>query len=186
MPLFPPGCNWVYFSHIKNVSHHILSPSAVLSLSILEGRPILKGWQRLQQQSRDGSSFTALGRTGKRGPRRGPASSTWHSTREQQSQPGNATQQAQEAAAQPEVVASNNHMALRSSAAAQVTQLQTHHLTLPHLTPHPTGINDRDCANAREGGCRGGAAESLGAPESLTTLCTVLMQIAAQAPSHFL
>jgi hypothetical protein len=34
---------------------------------------------------------------------------------EQQSQPGNATQQAQEAAAQPEVVALNNHMELRRS-----------------------------------------------------------------------
>jgi len=44
---------------------------------------------------------------------------------EQQSQPGNATQQAQEAAAQPEVVALINRMELRSSAAAQVTQLQT-------------------------------------------------------------
>ena len=35
---------------------------------------------------------------------------------EQQSQPGNATQQAQEAAAQPEVVALNNRMELRRSA----------------------------------------------------------------------
>ena len=34
---------------------------------------------------------------------------------EQQSQPGNATQQAQEAATQPEVVALNNHMELRRS-----------------------------------------------------------------------
>ena len=46
---------------------------------------------------------------------------------EQQSQPGNnATQQAQEAAAQPEVGTLNNCMELRSSAAAQVTRLQTH------------------------------------------------------------
>jgi len=44
----------------------------------------------LQQQSKDGSSFTALRRTGERGP-------------------------AQEAAAQPEVVDLNNRMELRRS-----------------------------------------------------------------------
>jgi len=30
----------VYFSHTQNVSHHILSPSAMVSLSVVEGRPI--------------------------------------------------------------------------------------------------------------------------------------------------
>ena len=40
MSLFPPECNWVYFSHTQNVSHHILSPSAMVSLSVVEGRPI--------------------------------------------------------------------------------------------------------------------------------------------------
>ena len=50
---------------------------------------------------------------------------------EQQSQPGNATQQAQEAAAQPEVVALNNRMELRRS------EEQKKDCSHPELLAHP-------------------------------------------------
>ena len=56
----------------------------MVSLGVVEGRPILLTLTLLQQQqSRNGSSFTALGGTGERGP-------------------------AQEAAAQPELVVLKN------------------------------------------------------------------------------
>ena len=50
---------------------------------------------------------------------------------EEQSQPGNATQQAQEAAAQPEVVALNNRMELRRS------EEQRKDCSHPELLAHP-------------------------------------------------
>jgi hypothetical protein len=68
----------------------------------------------LQQQSRDGSSFTAFGRTGERARERNRVQHLAQHL-EQQSQSGIATQQAQEAAAQLEVVALNNRMELRRS-----------------------------------------------------------------------
>ena len=60
-------------------------------MGVVEGRPILLTLTLLQQQqSRNGSSFTALGGTGERGP-------------------------AQEAAAQPELVVLKNSKELRRS-----------------------------------------------------------------------
>jgi len=50
---------------------------------------------------------------------------------QQQSQPGNATQQAKEAAAQPEVVALNNRMELRRS------EEQKKDCSHPGLLAHP-------------------------------------------------
>jgi len=72
---------------------------------------------------------------------------------EQQSQPGIATQQAHEAAAQPEVMAFSNHMELRRLK-EQFRKIAIY-LNCLHMTH--SGIHRwYDCANARAGGCRGG------------------------------
>ena len=81
-------------------------------MSVVEGRPIPTRYQHLQQQRRQQLHSTREDR--RAGPGEDPCQHLAQHL-EQLSQPGIATQQAQEAAAQPEVVALNNHMELRRS-----------------------------------------------------------------------
>ena len=77
-------------------------------LGVVEGRPTPTRQQQLQQQRSTREDRRARARERTR---------VQHLAQhlEQQSQPGNATQQAQEAAAQTELVALNNRMELRRS-----------------------------------------------------------------------
>ena len=131
MSLFPPECNWVYFSHTQNVSHHILSPSAMVSLSVVEGRPI---------------------------PTRSPPELSTHfhaashcSLQRPEWLRNGCTGAIQKDCSPPELLAAHD------------TQLDR------------AVWYDSDCANARAGGCRGGAA-----PLELSNLfeCRSSLQVA--------
>ena len=102
-------------SYIWNVSHHILSPSSVVFVEC--GRrptnPNTLAALAAAEQRRQQLHSTREDRRARAWERTSDQHLAQHL--DQQSQPGNATQQAQEAASQSEVVALNNRMELRRS-----------------------------------------------------------------------